>query len=53
MTLYKHPIYNLQNDLAPVVLVADQPTILVARKDFPVDGLQGLHRLREEEPEHH
>ncbi len=40
MTLYKHPLYNLQSDLAPVVLVADQPTILVARKDFPVDGLK-------------
>ena len=53
MTLYKHPTYSLQNDLAPVVLVADQPTILVARKDLPVDGLQGLHCLREEKPEHH
>jgi len=40
MTLYKHPTYSLQNDLAPVVLVADQPTVLVARKDFPVDGLK-------------
>jgi tripartite-type tricarboxylate transporter receptor subunit TctC len=40
MTLYKHPTYSLQNDLAPVVLVADQPTILVARKDLPVDRLQ-------------
>lgn len=40
MTLYKHPTFSLQNDLAPVVLVADQPTVLVARKDFPVDGLQ-------------
>ena len=40
MTLYKHPTYNLQNDLAPVVLVADQPTILVARKDLPIDGLK-------------
>ena len=39
MTLYKHPTYSLQNDLAPVVLVADQPTILVARKDLPVEGL--------------
>jgi tripartite-type tricarboxylate transporter receptor subunit TctC len=39
MTLYKHPIYNFQTDLAPVVLVADQPTILVARKDLPVAGL--------------
>jgi tripartite-type tricarboxylate transporter receptor subunit TctC len=40
MTLYKHPTFNLQKDLAPVVLVADQPTVLVARKDFPVDGLK-------------
>jgi tripartite-type tricarboxylate transporter receptor subunit TctC len=40
MTLYKHPTYSLQNDLAPVALVADQPTVLVARKDLPVDGLQ-------------
>jgi tripartite-type tricarboxylate transporter receptor subunit TctC len=39
MTLYKRPIYSLQNDLAPVVLVAEQPTVLVARKDFPADGL--------------
>jgi len=40
MTLYKHPSYSLQNDLAPIVLVADQPTILVARKDLPADGLR-------------
>ena len=40
MTLYKHPLYNFQNDLAPVVLVADQPTVLVARKDLPADGLK-------------
>jgi len=40
MTLYKHPSYSLQNDLSPIVLVADQPTILVARKDLSVDGLR-------------
>lgn len=40
MTLYKHPSYSLQKDLAPIVLVADQPMILVARKDLPVNGLQ-------------
>jgi tripartite-type tricarboxylate transporter receptor subunit TctC len=40
MTLYKQRTYSLQNDLAPVVLIADQPTILVARKDFPADGLK-------------
>ena len=32
MTLYKRPLYNFQNDLAPVVLVADQPTILETTK---------------------
>jgi tripartite-type tricarboxylate transporter receptor subunit TctC len=42
MTLYKHPMYNLLTDLAPVVLVADQPTVLVARKNLPVDGLQSF-----------
>jgi tripartite-type tricarboxylate transporter receptor subunit TctC len=42
MTLYKHPLYNFQNDLAPVGLVADQPTILVARRDLPVEGLNGF-----------
>ncbi len=38
-TLYKHPLYNLRTDLAPVVLIADQPMILIARKDLPVNGL--------------
>ena len=42
MTLYKHPTYSLQNDLDPVVLVADQPTVLVVRKDLPVDGLKSF-----------
>ncbi len=39
-TLYKHPLYNFKEDLAPVALVADQPMALVARKDLPVDGLK-------------
>ena len=39
-TLYKNPLYNLTTDLAPVVLIADQPTVLVARKDLPVENLQ-------------
>jgi tripartite-type tricarboxylate transporter receptor subunit TctC len=39
-TLYKTPLYSLMNDLEPVVLVADQPTVMVARKDLPVNGLQ-------------
>ena len=39
-TLYKHPLYNLETDLVPVILVADQPMILIARKGLPADGLQ-------------
>jgi tripartite-type tricarboxylate transporter receptor subunit TctC len=38
-TLYKTPLYNLTTDLVPVVLIADQPTVLVARKDLPVKNL--------------
>jgi tripartite-type tricarboxylate transporter receptor subunit TctC len=39
-SLYKTPLYNFATDLAPVGLVANQPTILLARKDFPVGTLQ-------------
>jgi tripartite-type tricarboxylate transporter receptor subunit TctC len=39
-TLYKHPLYDFKRDLAPVILVADQPMIIIARKDLPVNGLQ-------------
>jgi len=41
-TLYKHPLYDLRTDLAPVILIADQPMILIARKDLPVNGLQNF-----------
>lgn len=36
-TLYKNPLYNLLTDLVPVVMVAEQPMVLVTRKDFPAD----------------
>ena len=39
-TLYKHPLYNFKEDLVPVILVADQAMVLIARKDLPVSGLQ-------------
>jgi tripartite-type tricarboxylate transporter receptor subunit TctC len=41
-TLYKRPLYDFKRDLAPVILIADQPMILIARKDLPVDGLQAF-----------
>ena len=39
-TLYKNPLYNFASDLVPVVLIADQPTLLVARKDLPANDLR-------------
>ena len=39
-TLYKHPLYNTITDFAPVALVAQQPNVLVTRKDLPVQNLQ-------------
>jgi tripartite-type tricarboxylate transporter receptor subunit TctC len=39
-TLYKNPLYNLLTDLAPVVLIAEQPNVLVARSDLPAQNLQ-------------
>ena len=39
-TLYKTPLYNLTTDLEPVVLIADQPMVLITRKDFPASTLQ-------------
>src|SRR5579871_5650542 len=39
-TLYKHPLYDFKADLVPVILIADQAMVLIARKDLPVNGLQ-------------
>jgi tripartite-type tricarboxylate transporter receptor subunit TctC len=41
-TLYKNPLYNLVTDLTPAVLIAEQPMVLVARKDLPADNLKGF-----------
>jgi tripartite-type tricarboxylate transporter receptor subunit TctC len=38
-TLYKNPLYNAATDFTPVALVAEQPILLIARKDFPADNL--------------
>ena len=38
-TLYKHPLYNAATDFAPVALIAEQPTVLVTRRDLPPDTL--------------
>jgi tripartite-type tricarboxylate transporter receptor subunit TctC len=39
-TLYKQPLYNAVTDFKPVVLIAEQPMVLIARKELPVDNLK-------------
>jgi tripartite-type tricarboxylate transporter receptor subunit TctC len=39
-TLFKHPLYNAATDFAPVALIAEQPIVLIARKDLPADNLR-------------
>ena len=38
-TLYKKPLYNFAEDLVPVVLIADQPGVLITRNEFPANTL--------------
>ena len=38
-TLYKNPLYNAATDFAPVVLIAETPQVLAARRDLPADKL--------------
>ena len=39
-TLYKKPQYNALTDFTPVILIADVPIALIARKDFPANSLK-------------
>jgi tripartite-type tricarboxylate transporter receptor subunit TctC len=39
-TLYKKPLYSATKDFAPVALVAEQPLVLVVRKNFPASSLK-------------
>jgi tripartite tricarboxylate transporter family receptor len=38
-TLYKHPLYNFLPDFVPVVLIADQPGVLITRNEVPANSL--------------
>src|SRR5919201_3219286 len=38
-TLYKTPLYNAATDFAPVMLIAQTPLVLLARKDLPAGSL--------------
>jgi tripartite-type tricarboxylate transporter receptor subunit TctC len=39
-TLYKKPLYNAVDDFTPVVLIAEQPLVLVVPKNFPANSLK-------------
>src|ERR1700686_4177005 len=39
-TLYQHPLYNAVTDFTPVILIANVPLVLVARKDLPVNNFK-------------
>ena len=39
-SMYTNPPYNALTDFAPVILVADAPQVLLARKDFPAGNLR-------------
>src|SRR6516225_6400965 len=41
-TLYKKPLYNAVDDFTPVMLIAEQPLVLVVHKDFPADSLKSF-----------
>jgi tripartite-type tricarboxylate transporter receptor subunit TctC len=38
-SLYKNPLYHAATDFMPVALVAEQPILLITRKNFPADNL--------------
>jgi len=40
--LAKNPVYNAATDFTPVGLIAEQPFVLIARKDFPADNLNAF-----------
>ena len=37
--LYKKPLFNTATDFAPIGMIAEQPIVLVTRKDLPADTL--------------
>ena len=39
-TFYKTPLYNSASDFTPVMLVAETPLVLLARRDLPADNLR-------------
>jgi tripartite-type tricarboxylate transporter receptor subunit TctC len=40
--LHKNPVYDAAADFTPVALIAEQPFVLIARKDLPADNLRAF-----------
>jgi tripartite-type tricarboxylate transporter receptor subunit TctC len=43
-SLYRKPLFNSLTDFTPVILMTEQPLVLLARKDLPADNLQDFIR---------
>lgn len=41
-SMHRKPAYHPANDFQPVAFVADAPLVLIVRKDFPANDLQGF-----------
>jgi tripartite-type tricarboxylate transporter receptor subunit TctC len=48
--MFKNLPYDSVKDFAPVAMVADSAFVVVARKDFPADDIQGLVALAKKDP---
>jgi tripartite-type tricarboxylate transporter receptor subunit TctC len=47
-TLYKKPLYNATDDFVPVILIAEQPLVLVVNPEFPANNLKEFRTYAKE-----
>ncbi len=51
-TLYRRPLYNAAADFTPVALVAEVPTVVIARNNLPVKNLQEFGAFAKKDQDH-
>lgn len=49
-SLYKNLPFDPEKDFSPISMLAEVPSVLVARKDFPADNIADLIKLAKAEP---
>ena len=49
-SLYKHLPFDPEKDFSPISMLAQVPSVLVARKDFPADDVAGVIKLAKASP---